>query len=418
MATTGSQDTATFVVRLVPTDPKNLKNFATSNPAREEFWRSTTQIDPDKVDLDIDLCESRFLQTFATRLRDGLTARLRLRDGTWEDRGTKPQHLNLPGSKRFRLTIESHEYGSLEAKVLVDGATAVATAFSGRMDLFSSFIEHYTPQAFVAGLPIDPVSDRPVSATVRAADDFEKGQFKAVLDELAKRKSAGTAGTASPSQGKGPGYLGTPPSTKEQLPLQGQHAQGAATNAPAPSPPPHQSLGTAQAAEPQQAVSAKHDVDTSIQSEPDQIVVTEPQTSALPTRARSAERASSFEDRGVSDTRVQVAPQIIMVPQPFTSPATVGQHEQTQRSNRLWVVANLSLLFPVLLALVVLYFAYSGLQAERAQLAGRHAEIERREKEMQQLMLSREKQLFEAMQQRNSQPPSIPSSPSSRGAVP
>lgn len=409
MTTIASQDTATFIVRLVPTDPKNLKTFATSNPEREEFWRSTAQIDPDKVDLDIDLCESRFLQTFATRLRDTLTARLRMRDGTLEDRGTQHQQLNLHGSKRVRLTIESHEYGSLEAKILVEGATAVAAAFSGRMNLFSAFIEHYTPQAFVASLPIDPVSDRPVSATIRADDDFQNGQFKAVLDELAKRKSLGLRSTASPSQWGGPGNSAT--STPSHL--QSQQATAATTATPAPTPQSQPTSSATQATEPKRPVSVKLDANNA-QTDPDNIVVQELPNVTLPTLVRAAERASPIE----GEISSQVAPQIIFIPQHFPSSTPIEQHEQNHRSNRLWVVANLSLLFPVLLALVVLYFAYSGLKAERAQLEARHSEIERREKEVQQLMLSREKQLFEAMQQRNIQLPPNPSAPLPKGAVP
>lgn len=398
MATTSPQDTASFVVRLVPTDPRSLKTFVTANPTREEFWRATAQIDPDKVDLDINLCESRFLQTFATRLRDTLTARLRTRDGTFEDRGTKPQLLNLPGTRLLRLTIESHEYGSLEAKVLVDGATTIATAFSGRMDLFSAFIEQYTPQVFVAGLPIDPVSERPVSGSLLEADDLAKIQFKAVLDELAKRKSQGQ-GSAATSASTNQVSAVAPTSVPNQSSSHKRLAvKAVAVNPLGPQSAPSASATTVQV----QASVVPEDSGVTVLNDPNALQLTANTTPhALPSKSTTA--SDAFEsttgrlDVRPYDDRPQIAPQIIMMPQPYISPSPLAVPDQSHGSNRLWIVANLSLLFPVLLALIVLYFTYVGLQAERAQLAMRQADIEKREKEVQQLMLARERQLFEAL---------------------
>lgn len=398
MATTSIQDTATFTVRLVPTDPRNLKTFATTNPAREEFWRSTAQIDPDKVDLDIDLCETRFLQTFATRFRDTITARVRTREGTLQERGTKSQQLNLPGANRFRLIIESHEYGSLEAKILVEGATTIASAFSGRMDLFTAFVEQYTPQVFVAGLPIDPVSEHPVSAEILAADGLANNQFKAVRDELAKRKSASSSGSA-PVQNTVQAPTAPPP---------------AATRQSSAKPPSNLSAVTAGSpAAGVQPVAAPNTLRTStVVANPDgrqtsietlAAATTSEQTAQQATAAgpsatlNNVETTETHHDVKMHDEKQQSTPQIIMVPQPYLNSPPIAIPEQSHRNNRLWVVANLSLLFPVLLALVVLYFTYSGLQAERALLAVRQADIEKREKEIQQLMLARERQLFEAL---------------------
>ena len=362
-------DTASFTLRFEPTEPLPISNYVTNFHERERFWRSTADINPDQVTRDIDLCESRFLETFAPRLRDAIRSNVRTRTGTFDDRSKPNAPTYQYGFKRLLISIQRHEYGSLETKLGVEGISTIASAFSGRVELFTEFLEQYTPKVFKEALPIDPLGDRPVYVKTLQLDDETKAAFKAVADEHARQLAAQNKIAPSSQQSRAATtassstivHTAANPSTsspwQNTTPADPSSRSGDQSNLPARGPSPvigqdsnaKQRLDSARVPE-----HSPQDISVSLQTETHNAAVqdTPPQDPATDSSAPQALVAANSQP--------QPQPQIIFVPQPSQSATTIDHGDSSRRTGKLWLAANLSLLFPVLLALKTIAIMFQG----------------------------------------------------------
>ena len=122
-----------------------------SDIKRLEFWASVISEDPVTFPSDIKLCEVRLMSTFAAQLADHVRA----------------HHRATPsGPYRFKVNPPL-TYGSLEINIGIEGVDHLLSAMAWDAQLLLEVLTQYSPEAFVAAIPIPALLPRPVKADYR-----------------------------------------------------------------------------------------------------------------------------------------------------------------------------------------------------------------------------------------------------------